>query len=243
MDDTKSFWKTINSILPNSKKLKQPFSTVIDNGSVLNGKSTIAESFNRFFALIVKNITSPLNCIALARSTQSLYTDKVFEFSRVNTGFDDWKYARVIPIDLNPERKMNYIIIAQSRYFLQSQRLQKKWYITSCISIFTENRLLSIYQSGFRKGFSTKTAVTYFVDSIRKNMDDGLLTGAVYIDLEKVLDTVDHELLLEKIHRCGENLDALSWFESYLCNLQQVVDIEGFISPPMSTETGVCTSG
>ena len=39
---------------------------------------------------------------------------------------------------------------------------------------------MSTFQSGFRKGFSTETAITYFVDNIRMNMDNGLLTGALY---------------------------------------------------------------
>lgn len=61
----------------------------------------------------------------------------------------------------------------------------------------TDNNLISKFQSGFRKGFSSETAITFFVDNIRKNMDSGLLTGVVYIDLKKAFDTVDQELLLK----------------------------------------------
>ena len=47
-----------------------------------------------------------------------------------------------------------------------------------------KNSLLSNFQSGFRKSFSTETVVTFFIDNIRRNMDIGLLTGAIYIEEE-----------------------------------------------------------
>ena len=50
-----------------------------------------------------------------------------------------------------------------------------------------KNSLLSNFQSGFRKSFSTETVVTFFIDNIRRNMDIGLLTGAIYIEEEKKL--------------------------------------------------------
>ena len=46
-------------------------------------------------------------------------------------------------------------------------------------------------------------------------MDQGYLTGAVFIDLGKAFDTVDHELLLEKLREYGlEGID-LVWFKDY----------------------------
>ena len=59
---------------------------------------------------------------------------------------------------------------------------------------------MSTFQSGFRRGFSTEMAITYFVDNIRTNMDNGILTGAVSIDFKKAIDTVDQESLLDKLH-------------------------------------------
>ena len=48
-------------------------------------------------------------------------------------------------------------------------------------------------------------------------MDQGLLTGAVFIDLRKVFDTVDHDLLLEKLTMgYGVTGKGLGWFRDYL---------------------------
>lgn len=42
-----------------------------------------------------------------------------------------------------------------------------------------------------------------FADTIRRNIDQGRLTGAVYIDLRKAFDTVNHEVLLNKLRGLG----------------------------------------
>ena len=52
-------------------------------------------------------------------------------------------------------------------------------------------------------------------------MDQGYLTGV--IDLGKAFDTVDHELLLEKLREYGLEGMELVWFQDYLSNRTQVV--------------------
>ena len=74
---------------------------------------------------------------------------------------------------------------------------------TSFERLFENENLLSKNQHGYRKKHSTKTALIYFCDSIHKQMNNGRLTGAVYVDLLKAFDTIGRNVLLQKLSTYG----------------------------------------
>ena len=106
-------------------------------------------------------------------------------------------------------------------------------------SYLSENSLLSPYQLGFRANHSTQLAVTFLTDKIRRHMDKGLLTGAVFIDLKKAFDAVPYDGLLNKLFRYGIQDQPLSWFESYLTNRTQSVSIGNHLSSAANISSGV----
>ena len=120
------------------------------------------------------------------------------------------KCSKVIPVYKSEERSFldNYrpisILPVLSKVFERVVHQQLYTYLE-------ENNLLSKNQFGFRTSSSTQHAVTKFSDSIRQNMDKGLMTGAIFIDLRRAFDTVDHARLLSKltlaslINRCLAN--------------------------------------
>ena len=63
----------------------------------------------------------------------------------------------------------------------------------------TQKKLLYSLQSGFCKSHSTDSCLSYLTDKILKGFDSGLLTGMILIDLQKAFDTIDHEILLDKM--------------------------------------------
>ena len=65
------------------------------------------------------------------------------------------------------------------------------------------NKLLYDCQFSFWKARSTKLATTLFCGKIRKKMDKGQLVGTIFLDLAKVFDIIDYEVLLEKLIRYG----------------------------------------
>ena len=63
----------------------------------------------------------------------------------------------------------------------------------------TKNNILSKYQFGVRKGYSTDMALTILIDKITNAMDKGEHIIGLFLDLEKAFDTVNHTILLKKL--------------------------------------------
>ena len=82
------------------------------------------------------------------------------------------------------------------------------------------------------------TAVTYFANETLMNMDKGLVTGSVFIDLAKAFDTVDHDISLNKLEYYGVCDESLPWFKNYFTGRKQFVHID-----PQSSEELAMTSG
>ena len=91
------------------------------------------------------------------------------------------------------------------------------------------NNLIYAFQSGFRSAHSTDTGLTFLADKLRANMDEGLYTGMVLIDLQKYFDTVDYTILTTKLNAIGIDDSSGSWFKSYLTVRKQVVKINGML--------------
>ena len=101
------------------------------------------------------------------------------------------------------------------------------------------NKLFKNSQYGFRENHSTEYAAMEFVDNTLQKMDKGLIPFSIFIDLSKAFDTLDHQILLNKLHHYGIRDNCLNWFKSYLTNRTQYTVFKGSKSIPKTIETGV----
>ena len=62
-------------------------------------------------------------------------------------------------------------------------------------SFLNENELIYDKQFGFRSKHSTSHALISTTEYIKIQLDNGLKVGGIFIDLEKVFDTTNHEIL------------------------------------------------
>ena len=67
----------------------------------------------------------------------------------------------------------------------------------------SKNKLLYKFQSRFRKNYSTNTCLGHLTDKITTGFEKGLFTGLVLINLQKVFDTIHHQILLKKMKYLG----------------------------------------
>ena len=83
------------------------------------------------------------------------------------------------------------------------------------------DEILSPYLCGYRKGFSTQFALLSLIEKWRKALDNKGYAGAVLMDLSKVFDTINHELLITKLHAYGFDKNALKLIFSYISDRWQ----------------------
>ena len=66
-------------------------------------------------------------------------------------------------------------------------------------------------------------ALLSLMENLTQALEKGEYVVGVFLDFSKAFDTVDHEILLDKLEHYGIRGCALSWFKSYLSNRQQFV--------------------
>ena len=81
--------------------------------------------------------------------------------------------------------------------------------------------------------------MTHFTGNVLLNMDSGRLTGTVFLDLSKVFNTVDHNLLLHKLKSARLSDDTVDWFQSYLANRKQRTSVGDTLSVAVPITVGV----
>ena len=74
------------------------------------------------------------------------------------------------------------------------------------------------------------------VTNALENGDDVI---GVFIDFSKAFDTVDHNILYDKLFHYGIRDNALNWFKSYLTNREQYVTYNGVVSNRDTIRCGV----
>ena len=78
------------------------------------------------------------------------------------------------------------------------------------------NSLLHPAQYVYRKKTSTEHAVLTMIEEWRKRLDEGYDVIAVFLDLSKAFDTVNHEILLAKLKFYGFHENFIKLIRSYL---------------------------
>ena len=138
---------------------------------------------------------------------------------------------------LDPDILSNYRPISQLPFL---SKLIERVVLTQLNSHISKNNLWNHSQFAYKKYHSTESLLLKLINDISTNIDHGLCTLVVAIDLSAAFDTVDHHKLLEIL--CSSfNIKgtALSWFHSFLTGRSQTVTINHVLSDILCVIFGV----
>ena len=119
--------------------------------------------------------------------------------------------------------------IALRQFYQLSQKIWKGLFTTR-LNLIRHLKFFLRFAVRLYSTYSTDTFLTYLTDHIRLQMDEGLYTGMVMIDLQKAFDNVDHGILLHKLKALGFRDPSVSLLKSYLTNIIQKTKINGTFS-------------
>lgn len=149
-----------------------------------------------------------------------------------------WKTAKITPIfkSDDPTILSNYRPIS---ILPTLSKLLEKTLSIQLIEHLEKNNLLNNSQFGFRPARSTLSAQLLFTEHIRTSLNTGHITGAVFIDFRKAFDTVNHQILHNKLASFHLSPSALTMLSKYLSDRTQVVNVGQATSSPLPFSTGV----
>ena len=150
------------------------------------------------------------------------------------------KIARVIPIykNGNPNQFNNYRPIS---ILPAISKLMEKAICNRLFTYLNQNDILFEQQYGFRKGHTTIHPIIHLLNAVADANDKSNpeFTLSIFIDLSKAFDTINHNILLQKLHHYGIRGVAHNWFNSYLSDRQQYVEIDSCTSNLLPITHGV----
>lgn len=185
-----------------------------------------------FDGITAKTLKPVINLIAPPLS-------EIFNMSMETGVFpQSMKIAKVTPIFKAGDKTLpnNYRPISVLPIF---SKILEKIVHERVMAFLNQNKLLNSNQYGFRNNHSTYMAIINLVDKISNEIDKGNSTIGIFLDLSKAFDTIDHNILIDKLNYFGIAGVANTWFKSYLENRSQFVQINHTKSKELRVRCGV----
>ena len=172
------------------------------------------------------HILSPV----LRRHFNSLMDEGIFP--------DELKIAKVSPIYKKDDEQLmeNYRPISILPIF---SKIFEKIIYERLYNFLISQNILHHNQFGFRKGHSTSHALNYSIEHIVNSLKRENHVLGIFIDLSKAFDTIDHEILLYKLHHYGIRGNTHKLLSSYLTNRYQYINVLNINSDKLCIKYGV----
>ena len=149
-----------------------------------------------------------------------------------------WKLAKVTPLQKVGNRSNVGNLRPVSLLPLPSKLIEKIVH-DRIYNYCEDNDILDRRQGGFRPNHSTISTTAFFINDIYTAMNNNELLIATYIDAMKAFDTVNHQILLDKVRCYGIVGKVYNWLNNYLSERYQCTIANNVISDPKLITCGV----
>ena len=170
-------------------------------------------------------IELPIKIVKYLKNELAYILSKIFCLS-IQSGIypDILKIANIIPVHKSGKKSTvsNYRPISLLPIF---NKIFEKILYKRIEQHFCDHNLISNNQFGFRKSRDTQQATLKLVYDVLPTLGTDVKTIGLFLDFSKAFDTVDHTLLINKLHRYGIRGTSLSLIKSYLENRTHHVTI------------------
>uniref|UniRef100_A0A8P4KP43 Reverse transcriptase domain-containing protein n=1 Tax=Dicentrarchus labrax TaxID=13489 RepID=A0A8P4KP43_DICLA len=249
-----------NKIITIREKINHQLPSTVISGSPSSGTSVnvnLEIYLDCFSAVDLHQLTSiissskPSTCLLdpiptrLLKEVVSLIGTSLLDMINLSllSGYvpQSFKVAVIKPLlkksTLDPGVLANYRLISNLPFL---SKILEKVVAKELCEFLHNNSLFEDFQSGFRVHHSTETALVKVNNDLLTASDNGLVSVLVLLDLSAAFDTIDHNILLERLEQqIGIKGTALSWFKSYLSDRSQFVHVNDESSINTTVSHGV----
>lgn len=169
-----------------------------------------------------KSSDIPIQAVKSCQDILSVALSRFFnKFMRIGIFPDVLKIGKITPIYKSKGNKQyfdNYRPISVLPIF---GKIFEKIMYTRIYNFLISNNLMYSKQFGFRKGHSTSHALNFSIAHLTKEIANKKHSIGIFIDLSKAFDTIDHNIMLEKLDCYGIRGTAHDLISSYLTSRKQ----------------------
>ena len=193
--------------------------------SLKNKKTNIHSIPTKLYKINAETLSTPISSIFNIMLNKGLYPN-VLKMACVTSLFKSG-----CPENLNNYRPISSLPILNLIF--------EKLLYTRLLNFLESTNFFSQSQYGFRKGKQTIDAINELLNKVYDAYNKKKYLGAVFVDLSKAFDTVDHNILIKKLRHYGIRGTQLNLFQSYLNNRNQYVSFNGTKSTTLPISLGV----
>ena len=179
-------------------------------------------------------ISKPTGPYSIPTKVLKLLKNDIFDqfADLINVSFTTGSFpttTQVIPIH-KKESKFDYNNYHPISLLSNLDKILGKLMHNRLYMFLNDDNIIYPLQFGFRQKYFTSFALIHLTETIKEALDQGKYCCGVFLDLQKAIDTANHNTLKGKLKHYGIRGVAYSWFESYLKGRKQHVSVNGFNS-------------